>query len=432
MDKYREEHLTSTTTQIGKCSESYSKPIVRPQIHESSLKSLLGLRRITVSLAYRPELDGIRFLAIGCVVLFHVTGDILRHSPADYASVSRSWLLPVMLQLKFGVELFFVLSGFVLGLPFARHFLTGAPPVNRTRYLRRWLTRLEPPYILALLLLTSLKVFGGHYSALALLPHLAASTAYLHNLIYGYPSTIDFVAWSLEVEVQFYLLAPFLAALAFGVPSNRPRRIGLVGAILASGMLASLAPKSLLLDLSVLGYLPYFLAGFILADLDVLEPAAKACHPFWDAVAITAGFLVGVWIYTGPRTVLLLGPLTICAGYYGAFHSIGIKRLLSLPVVSTIGGMCYSIYLLHDHVIAGLGRYTEQLAVSFDFPGRLLLQFLMMIGPVLALSGIFYFFIERPCMQPDWPARLRAWCAASWSSCRRAAESTAQEFGDAS
>ena len=52
-----------------------------------------------------------------------------------------------------GVELFFVISGFILGLPFAAHYLKGAAPVSLRKYYLRRLTRLEPPYIVALLVL---------------------------------------------------------------------------------------------------------------------------------------------------------------------------------------------------------------------------------------------------------------------------------------
>ena len=50
-----------------------------------------------------------------------------------------------------------------------------------------------------------------------LLPHLLASLGYVHNIVYGVPSTINVVAWSLEIEVQFYILAPALAFAAAAV-----------------------------------------------------------------------------------------------------------------------------------------------------------------------------------------------------------------------
>jgi peptidoglycan/LPS O-acetylase OafA/YrhL len=73
----------------------------------------------------------------------------------------------------------------------------------------RRLTRLEPPYIIALVIFFIANVWVLHaYSFKSLLPHFFASMAYLHNIIYQSFSWILPVAWSLEVEVQFYVLAP--------------------------------------------------------------------------------------------------------------------------------------------------------------------------------------------------------------------------------
>ena len=74
------------------------------------------------------------------------------------------------------------------------------------QYLLRRLTRLEPPYLICLLLFFALQVLVKGRSAHALAPHLAASLVYLHDLIYAAESPINNVAWSLEVEVQFYLI----------------------------------------------------------------------------------------------------------------------------------------------------------------------------------------------------------------------------------
>src|ERR1700682_3955677 len=97
---------------------------------------MIRLRRITTSLAYRPEIDGIRFIAIFSVIIYHLAGDVLKHSPAGYDS-SPHWLLRFTQNLNFGVQLFFVLSGYVLALPFAEHFLGGQPPRSLKSYLLR-------------------------------------------------------------------------------------------------------------------------------------------------------------------------------------------------------------------------------------------------------------------------------------------------------
>ena len=59
---------------------------------------------------------------------------------------------------KRGVELFFAISGFILGIPFASHYLRGVPRVNLRRYFIRRLTRLEPPYIINLMVLAGILV----------------------------------------------------------------------------------------------------------------------------------------------------------------------------------------------------------------------------------------------------------------------------------
>ena len=79
---------------------------------------MIRLRRITTSISYRPEIDGIRFIAISSVIIYHLAGDVLRHSPPGYvASLQSNWLFWLTQHLNFGVQLFFVLSGYVVTLP---------------------------------------------------------------------------------------------------------------------------------------------------------------------------------------------------------------------------------------------------------------------------------------------------------------------------
>ncbi len=348
------------------------------------------------------------------MVIYHLAGDVLRHSPAGYDNSLRSnWLFWLTQNLNFGVQLFFVLSGYVLALPFAEHFLLGEPPRSLKRYFQRRLTRLEPPYVLALIFLFALKLVAGRGTFTGLLPHLFASIFYLHNQIYAEPSTIDFVAWSLEIEVQFYILAPFLAAVFFLSGSKFYRRRALIVVIFLSAIVAHRVAPIPRINLSLIGELPYFLAGFLLADFSALEEKqdAVAASLAWDAACLLTIAIVAVSIFAGVLTTWFVCPLAVFAAYYAAFHSIFIKRFLSLIFISTVGGMCYSIYLLHDYVIASCGRYSGSLGASLPFAARLGVQFLIMTPVLLLVCGAFFVLVERPCMQPDWPARLRLWFA---------------------
>src|SRR5438270_8947414 len=107
---------------------------------------LARLSRETSSGRFIPEMDGLRFVAISMVVLFHLNGYLTaktafyEHGPM----AQRDWLCRAALVGSHGVELFFLISGFILALPFAAHHLAGAPAVNLQKYYLRRLTRLQP------------------------------------------------------------------------------------------------------------------------------------------------------------------------------------------------------------------------------------------------------------------------------------------------
>ena len=370
--------------------------------------SAIKLRRITASVAYIPEIDGIRFFAIFSVVIFHVATDVLHHSsPVQAAAIGSSWTFWVANHLSFGVQAFFVLSGFVLALPFAGHYLRGKPASSLGRYYMRRLTRLEPPYILVMLYFFALNAMRARGIATVLLPHLLASIFYQHNLIYGRPSIILTVAWSLEVEVQFYILAPVIAAAALRWENRVHRRVGIAACILiAAAIAAELAPLSPRIYFSLIGQLPYFIAGFLLADIFTLEDKTRPAAMTWDVAGLAAALLVFPGIYF-ERVTIFVVPLLLFAAFYGAFHGVVIRRILSMTFVSTVGGMCYSIYLLHPYGISLCGRHTEMLGAALPFVRRMSLQFVLMTPVILLISGVFFVLVERPCMQPDWPQRLK-------------------------
>ena len=103
-------------------------------------------RRVTSSGNLIPEIDGLRFLAIFSVFLYHLAGDVLRHSAAGFSeTLQDNGIFRVTQILNFGVPLFFAISGFILSLPFASAHLNGAKQVSIKKYFWRRVTRLEPP-----------------------------------------------------------------------------------------------------------------------------------------------------------------------------------------------------------------------------------------------------------------------------------------------
>jgi peptidoglycan/LPS O-acetylase OafA/YrhL len=191
--------------------------------------------RETVSTRFIPEIDGLRFVAIALVLWIHIGQRFHLSSPLAYwrFSPDRLPLSHAVTQGRFGVQLFFAISGFILGLPFASHWLAGTPRVGLKQYYIRRLTRLEPPFIIAMTIYFLLMV-KRHQQGMGFagwLPHYLAVLGYVHKLVYG--SNGFGLSWSLVIEVQFYILAPFLAWIIFRVRPAALRRGILLCVIMA-------------------------------------------------------------------------------------------------------------------------------------------------------------------------------------------------------
>jgi peptidoglycan/LPS O-acetylase OafA/YrhL len=74
--------------------------------------------------------------------------------------------------------------------------------------------------------------------------------------------------------------------------------------------------------------------------------------------------------------------------------------------IPVIGGMCYSVYLVHYTIISIFGRYTINLQIGDTYLGNVLFQLGLLLVPVLLLSAVFYYFIERPFMDGKWTDML--------------------------
>jgi peptidoglycan/LPS O-acetylase OafA/YrhL len=374
------------------------------------------LLRVTSSGSYIPEIDGLRFVAIMSVVLFHIDMVASESWGTHFPTLSQDLAHRVCAQGYIGVQLFFIISGFILSLPFAAHHLEGAPAPVLWRYYLRRVTRLEPPYILNLLLLFALLLLqpGRHFSEL--LPHLLASMGYVHNIAYGVASSINYVAWSLEVEVQFYLLAPFLTLL-FMIKDPRLRRGLFVAIALAAILIANTSPAlHTRLSLSILGQVQYFLMGFLLSDIYLIV-WRRAPRPEWrwDVLALGAWLLlIPTLVPMAPFTVLntyavFLLPFLMLVAYMGAFRGVWANRVFTHPVFVVVGGMCYTIYLYHELFMYGVGHLSFSLILPAPYWVNLGIQALLIVPVILLGSTLLFMLCERPFMQRDWPTRFAAW-----------------------
>lgn len=370
-----------------------------------SLFSALSLRRITTSGNYIPEIDGLRFVAILSVVLYHVPIQIALHLGQEVAS-DPIWSL--VQHGGRGVELFFLISGFILGLPFAAHLLVGRKAVRLKQYFLRRVTRLEPPYVLAMSLRMLLLLLVMHKPVHDVLSHGFASLFYLHSMIFGSMSSIYPPAWSLEVEIQFYCLAPLFAWSYFTLRPPWLRRLIGLAFILAAGILQVHflgTDYNSRANLSILNFAQYFFSGFLLCDLYLTNWNRIPRHWVWDALSAVCWW----WIFAaqGSKVHVLL-PVAALMAYVGVFKGVVFPRFFRLTWVSILGGMCYSIYLTHNLAITAVGFVFHRLLASPGVPAweRTSIAYAASIPAVLALGLLLFVLVERPCMDKNWPAKL--------------------------
>ena len=363
--------------------------------------SKLSLRRIITSNRWIPEVDGFRFLAIFIVIAAHIY--VQCQLPASHGIFS-SLFRRAFSDGKLGVYLFFTISGFILALPFARQHLSRAAEVNLSKYFMRRVTRLEPPYILAMLLRFPLLVLYKHLSLLKTTAHLVASLFYVHSLIYNQYSTINPPAWSLEIEIQFYIVAPLLAGV-FLIRSAAIRKTLLAAAILIAAILADTAiPSGGRASLTLLSYSQYFLAGILLCEIYLSRNHLHLPAFAWDAIGIAALLWILFSTDSFHRTML---PFATILLYMAGFYGRSVRGFFSLPAISIIGGMCYSIYLTHTAVLTGVQLALSRLPIQALPAGVVTaIIFALCFSLVLVVGTTFFVLIERPCMDPSWPHRL--------------------------
>lgn len=367
-------------------------------------KLIRTLSRVTSSGRFIPEIDGLRFIAISTVFVQHAQQAFFNHSGWDF-NMHLNLVSRLVQDWRIGVELFFVISGFILGLPFASYYLEQGPYVPLKQYYFRRLTRLEPPYILAQFI--CLYVFLREGATLKeSLPHFLAALFYLHNIIYHEACAINPVTWSLEIEIQFYILAPLLAKF-FSLKRKRNRRVTILGVSIGVFLLRhAIEVMDPNFPPTLLGYLPYFMMGLLLADIYVTDwKNSPKSTLLWDWIAIPGWLLLPFMFYHKVFMISLLMSFILFSLMYCSFQGKITRKILANPLIRILGGMCYSIYLLHNRFlwsfvkIVSPGIQDHILASTMQFAS---LAFLVSSPLFIA----YFLIIEKPCMQRNWPQKL--------------------------
>jgi peptidoglycan/LPS O-acetylase OafA/YrhL len=332
------------------------------------------------------HLDGLRALAALGVMIEHLFGDLLRQAPSTtgtMAIIARSGVEHLSLG-RFGVALFFLISGFVV--PFS---IQGERPLRHFAISR--LFRLYPALWLALAVLATTAWRSGEA------PPIAAVLANMTMAppLFGQP-WLSPIYWTLFVELVFYALVA--ALFAAGMLRHIGALLGLSLGLIAATVLPVLlhAHGVAALPIQYLGmHLSFLLIGLLLR-LWLVErrPGARLPVLVLGLAQLAAVCAVSPFSLARGDNFIMEGLQPVLGAYFAAvavfLAAIRLKRPRS-PLLAQTGLISYAMYLFHGPVNAAVYR-------ALPLTGRLgdLATMLLCIGLTLALSWLVYRLVERP------------------------------------
>jgi len=348
---------------------------------------------------YRPEVDGLRAVAVASVVIYHV---------------NKAWLPGGYV----GVDIFFVISGFLITSIIWRE-LQGGTFSLADFYLRR-IRRIIP----VMLVVVAATLLAG---VLLLLPDALGrlslssifSVASAANIYFWRYLDDDYFAeasdqepllhlWSLGVEEQFYLVWPLLLLLVAAVRRNGVAIAILVAAVIA---IASFALAEATNESNP--KFSYFMlparAGELMVGALLALSLKREGGASWLGKPLAAEVVAVAGLAAIGYSVFFLDDLSPFPGLNALYPCVGaalvilagahsrlLQWLLANRPMVWIGLISYSLYLWHWPILAFIRYFHDTVAVSHAVAA---------VVAMLALSFLSYRYVERPSRRVRWPGK---------------------------
>ena len=366
-----------------------------------------------------PVLDAVRGIAIVLVLLVHFTPDYLMPNRG------LEWVKKLMFTGWTGVDLFFVLSGFLITDILVR--VRQSPHWIRNFYQRRIL-RILPLYLGSLVV-----VFGivpwfvpiGRDPAFDVMKstqgwywlHQANVCVFLHGFSATGSETVNLGhLWSLAVEEHFYLVWPFLVAL---LPPRRllPALVGIILLAIAIRLVAMTTLTGPMLEgafVQTPARMDGLACGALLSVLfrqvaeATLRRWALVLFPVIGAIFLTDFFVEkGLWV--GSHLVRSVG-FTLLGCFYASLLVIlltdapttPLRRVIDNPVLRFFGKYSYGIYVIHFLIAPTLHRWFPEPALLAQLHSYVLASVVCIAGKTaisVGLALISWHVLEAPCLR---------------------------------
>jgi peptidoglycan/LPS O-acetylase OafA/YrhL len=330
------------------------------------------------------QIDLFRFIAAFMVVLFHYTyrGFIANSSILEFAFLGSIFKYGYL-----GVDLFFMISGFVIYMSIENS--------NLLDFIKSRIVRLYPAFWICVTITAFvIYLFGGYIFSVNLKQYLANLT--MLNGFFGIKN-VDGVYWTLLLEIKFYLLIGFV--LFFKKIKKYYMTSFIIGWLIVSYSQFVInfddhIILKIIRDFLIFNYSSYFIAGIVMYKMfkegQILKffPMLFLCYILSIILALKKASSLSILLDTHFSEILIVSYLTV---FYGAMFLMSINRLnfLNLSLFLRFGLLTYPLYLIHQNV--GF--------IIFNEFGTLINKYLilaLLITLVLFISFCINKYIEIP------------------------------------
>tara|TARA_B100000900_G_scaffold252254_1_gene214965 strand:+ start:6984 stop:8942 length:1959 start_codon:yes stop_codon:yes gene_type:complete len=344
-----------------------------------------------MKLTYRPEIDGLRAIAVGAVILYHAQINILGHQPFKGGFI--------------GVDIFFVISGYLItSIIFKELVTTGS--LSFKHFYERRIRRILPALLFVMLVSIPFAwMYLLPYDLIDFSKSILYSLGFSSNFYFHY-SGLEYAGgvihgnpllhtWSLSVEEQFYILFPIVLLISFKYFRKYLIHILILGFVVSLG-LADWTSRNYP---SISFYFIHtrmweLLAGSILAYLEIKE-GHRSQNKILNTILPSIGLFLIIFTivffklyFPHPSLYSLTAIIGVCLIIWFSDSNEIVTRLLSSKIFVGVGVISYSLYLWHFPIFA--------FAENINFTQGSLFKNLL-IGIILILLSIFsYYFVERP------------------------------------
>lgn len=325
------------------------------------------------------ELDALRGVAALAVVLFHFTTRFMElYAPSAASTASTGAPSFTVPHGHYGVNLFFIISGFVI-------FMTLDRTQRGMDFVVSRFSRLFPAYWVAVAMTFAVtSTFGLPGKEVTLLQALA-NLFMIHGLFYV--PHVDGVYWTLEVELLFYtgMFLLFLRGKLHRVYWAMAALLGMRLTYHVAHVAWGVDLPWTLYRLTILKFIPWFALGIFVYQT-AFNPARLADRAAWVVAGLS---LACLWVVDGWPVALLA--LALAGLVWGAAR--GRLPWLDNPVLGFFGAISYTLYLLHENIGWVVQRAVQASGGSFD--ASIAAAF---VTTVLLATALTY-AVEKPAMR---------------------------------